>query len=75
MQTAFCTADFSLDGRPATYANLGRNDEAFQWFERAYSEYDSWMFSLQYADIDTIRDDPRFEALLAKLNLPIDAYR
>ena len=62
-------------GVAATYANLGRSDEAFDWLERAYSEYDSWMFSLQYADIDVIRDDPRFEALLTKLNLPVDAYR
>ncbi len=59
----------------AVYANLGQADLAFEWLDRAYDDYDSWLFNLNYPDLDGIRSDPRFEALLTRLNLPIDVYR
>jgi hypothetical protein len=59
----------------AVFANLGRADLAFEWLDRAYDDYDSWMFNLNYPDLDGIRSDPRFEALLVRLKLPIDVYR
>ncbi len=59
----------------AVYANLGQADLAFEWLDRAYDDYDSWLFNLNYPDLDGIRADPRFEALLTRLNLPIDVYR
>ncbi len=59
----------------AVYANLGRADLAFEWLDRAYDDYDSWLFNLNYPDLDGIRSDPRFEALLVRLKLPIDVYR
>ncbi|MFB3923799.1 MAG: alpha/beta fold hydrolase [Terriglobia bacterium] len=53
-----------------TYCLLGDKDAAFQWLEKAYNEYDSWMFQLQDPLWDPLRPDPRFQNLLRRLNLP-----
>lgn len=53
------------------YASLGEADLAFEWLDRAYDEHDSWLFNLGYPELDPIRDDPRFEALLLRLDLPV----
>lgn len=58
----------------AVYANLNRADQAYEWFDLAYAEYDSWLFNLNYPDLDPLRADPRFEALLRRLRLPVAAY-
>lgn len=52
------------------YCLLGENDAAFQWLDKAYNEYDSWMFQLQDPVWDPLRSDPRFQQLLRRLNLP-----
>lgn len=65
-------------GRPLQFAGfialiygiLGDPDRAFEWLDRAYDEYDSWLFQLNEPLWDPIRDDPRFTALLRRLNLP-----
>ena len=57
----------------STVANQwrGEKDKAFQWAERAYTERDAgttWLkidFSFR-----GLRDDPRYKALLRKMNLP-----
>ena len=59
----------------AVYANLDEPERAFEWLDRAYEEKDSWLFNLHYPELDAIRSDPRFEALLVKLKLPVEAYR
>ncbi len=52
------------------YASRGRKDEAFQWLDEAYRE--NWgrlpwiKISPEY---DSLRDDPRFSALLNKMGL------
>ena len=52
------------------YAGLGKKDEAFQWLDEAYRE--SWgrlpwiKISPEY---DSLRDDPRFSALLNRMGL------
>ena len=52
-------------------AALGRPDEAFASLEKAYNERDSW---LDYLSVDPrlspLRSDPRYSALLRRLNLP-----
>ena len=49
-------------------SGLGRLDEAFDRFEDACEQRDSWMPSLLHApNADHLRSDPRFERLLAKI--------
>jgi TolB-like protein/DNA-binding winged helix-turn-helix (wHTH) protein len=53
------------------YAWRGENDKAFEWLERAYALHDA---SFMYLEFDPLlrglHADPRFSALLARLNLP-----
>jgi TolB-like protein/DNA-binding winged helix-turn-helix (wHTH) protein/cytochrome c-type biogenesis protein CcmH/NrfG len=52
------------------YRALGRVDEAFDWFDRAFDERCIFMIALN-ADprYDGIRSDPRFQELLRRMNL------
>jgi adenylate cyclase len=54
-----------------THAFRHETDAAFQWLERAYREKD---FSLQYIKgeplFKNVANDPRYKALLKKMNLP-----
>ncbi len=54
------------------YSALGEEDEAFAWLEKAFDDYDSWLFHLQDQAWDPLRDDPRFRDLLRRLNLPVE---
>jgi TolB-like protein/DNA-binding winged helix-turn-helix (wHTH) protein/Tfp pilus assembly protein PilF len=53
------------------YAWRGEKDQAFEWAQRAYEQRDT---GLTWLKIDsgarTLREDPRFRALLRKMNLP-----
>jgi TolB-like protein len=52
------------------HLGLGEIDAAFEWFDRAVEERDQNMMPiLSYAHFDPIRADPRFAALLRKMNL------
>jgi tetratricopeptide (TPR) repeat protein len=54
----------------ALYFVLGDIDEGFQWLERAYQEYDSWVRLLKTDTVfDPVRDDPRFLEILKKIGL------
>ena len=57
-------ADFAL-----VCMELGEIDQAFSWLDKAYEEYDSWMFQLHDPVWDPIRSDLRFKALLQKMGL------
>ncbi len=53
------------------YAALGDKDQAFAELDRAYEERD-WQLQRIKVDpfLDTLRDDPRFKAILRRMNLP-----
>ena len=46
-------------------------DEAMNWLERAYEEHDQWMVYINsYPGYDALRSDPRFQALVRRMNFP-----
>jgi serine/threonine protein kinase/tetratricopeptide (TPR) repeat protein len=52
------------------YIGLGEKDRAMEWLERGYEEKDWQMVFLKvYPQYDSYRSDPRFLALLKKMNL------
>jgi TolB-like protein/DNA-binding winged helix-turn-helix (wHTH) protein/Tfp pilus assembly protein PilF len=62
---------YSSPWRIATcYAALGEKDLAFQWLEKAMEEHDPAMARLRVDPMmDPLRDDPRFQDYLDRLNL------
>jgi len=54
------------------HEGLGEKEEALDWLEVAYEENDSFLVYVKHAypRFDTLRDDPRFEALIGRLDLP-----
>ena len=53
------------------YAWFGESDKAFEWLDRAYVQRDSGLPALKYSPmLRGLRGDPRYSALLAKMNLP-----
>lgn len=52
------------------YAALGQHDQAFEWLDKAFEGRDLWMAYLKVDPaVDNLRSDPRFKALLKKMNL------
>jgi len=53
------------------YLGLGQRDQAITWLERAYEEHDQWMvFANSYPGLDPLRSEPRFQALLRRMQFP-----
>jgi TolB-like protein/DNA-binding winged helix-turn-helix (wHTH) protein len=53
------------------YAFRNQRDEAFQWLERAYAQRDGGLIATKVDPLlKNLHGDPRFAALLKKLNLP-----
>jgi tetratricopeptide (TPR) repeat protein len=52
------------------HLGLGEIDAAFEWLNRAVDECDQLLMPIKsYAFLDPIRADPRFSALLRRMNL------
>jgi TolB-like protein/DNA-binding winged helix-turn-helix (wHTH) protein/Tfp pilus assembly protein PilF len=55
----------------AIYAFRNQSDEAFDWLDRAYAQRDPSLMSTKVQPLlNSLHNDPRFAALLKKLNLP-----
>jgi TolB-like protein/DNA-binding winged helix-turn-helix (wHTH) protein/cytochrome c-type biogenesis protein CcmH/NrfG len=53
------------------YVGLGQRNQAITWLERAYEEHDQWMvFANSYPGLDRLRSEPRFQALMHRMNFP-----
>jgi adenylate cyclase len=53
------------------YAWRGEKDKAFEWLERAYQQQDGGLSRVKGdALLKSLRNDPRFNTLLRKMNLP-----
>jgi tetratricopeptide (TPR) repeat protein len=62
----------ALDRRGPFYARLGDRDKTFEWLEHAI-EKPSFFPDFLDPYVASMRDDPRFERLLRRANLPEDA--
>ncbi|TET67102.1 MAG: tetratricopeptide repeat protein, partial [Candidatus Aminicenantes bacterium] len=57
-------------GIACLYFALAENDLGFQWLEKAYEARDPWIVSIKIDFLlDSVRTDPRFKALLMKMNI------
>ncbi len=53
------------------YAFRNQSDEAFEWLDRAYAQRDSGLIGTKVDPLlKSLRKDPRYAALLKKLNFP-----
>jgi len=66
-------ADSSAYQIAQVHAWRGEKDVAFAWLDRAYAQRDAGLAELRVDPLlRRIRDDPRYAALLRKVNLPAD---
>jgi TolB-like protein/DNA-binding winged helix-turn-helix (wHTH) protein len=69
-----CCASTQTYNIATVYAYLGEFDQAFSWLESAYQRHDSVLVGLPPITVDpevkSLRGDPRYKALLRKMNLP-----
>ena len=50
---------------------IGNVDKTFEWLEKAYQDHTVGMIGLKEDRfLDTIRDDPRFQDLMRRMNFP-----
>jgi TolB-like protein len=58
------------------YAALGRSDEAFALFDRAYKDRSGGLLLMDsWPEYEPVRSDPRFASLRAKIGLPVAKER
>jgi TolB-like protein/lipoprotein NlpI len=58
-------------GTASTYARRGDADHAFEWLERAYQQHDDNLSGLKVSyGFRNLHADPRYKAMLRKMNLP-----
>jgi serine/threonine-protein kinase len=53
------------------YTALGEKAQALAWLEGGYEQRDAWLVELKaWPWFDPLRDEPRFQALLRRMNFP-----
>ncbi len=61
----------STTNMASLYASLGEKEKVFEWLERDQQSGDRGLWNVyQFSLFDFVRDDPRFESLLTRMNLP-----
>ena len=55
-----------------TYAWRGDHGHAFDWLDRAYRQHTAELVNIKFVLVQNLRGDPRYTALLKKMNLPLD---
>jgi predicted Zn-dependent protease len=53
------------------YAWRGERDKAFEWLDRGYAQRDNGLVDIKWDPLmNSLHADPRYKALLRKINLP-----
>jgi len=52
------------------YICAGNKEKALEWLEIAYQGHDPGIIYLQFPWFDSLRDEPRFQEIARKMNLP-----
>jgi len=65
----------SADGVARRYLDAGDKDRAIDWFYKAYEAHDSSLAYLGQPIWDPLRSNPRFQALLRRIGLPLDVKK
>ena len=65
----------SADGIAHRYLDAGDKDRAIDWLYKAYETHDSSLAYLGNPLWDPLRSDPRFQALLRRIGLPLDVKK
>jgi TolB-like protein/DNA-binding winged helix-turn-helix (wHTH) protein len=70
-RSAHAHSAYSAYGIAQVYAFRKQSDEAFQWLDRAYAYHDDGLIETKVDPLlKNLHNDPRYTALLKKLNLP-----
>lgn len=56
------------------YAELGDKDKALKWLKIAEEKDEVVVHILFYPEFNSLREDPRFEAFVTKVHLPVKVY-
>jgi serine/threonine-protein kinase len=60
----------------AVYIGLGDNNQAFEWLNKAYEERSHFLVYIKCdRRFDGLRSDPRYEALLKRIGLPLGVIK
>jgi adenylate cyclase len=54
--------------RAAVYLGLGEKGKALDWLEQAYEDRDPILWWIQEQLYDSVRNEPRFQALMKKID-------
>ena len=64
------TTYFSPDMIAELYSLIGNKDRTLEWIERAFMEHDPNLIYLLQPIFDILRDEPRYQEIAKKMNLP-----
>jgi serine/threonine protein kinase/Flp pilus assembly protein TadD len=60
----------------AVYVGLGEKAQAFEWLSKAFEERSGFLIYIKCdRRFDGLRSDPRYEALIKRIGLPLDAMK
>ncbi len=52
------------------YVEAGENTKALEWFEKGFEAHDPTLPFISWTQYDSLRSEPRYQALLRRMNLP-----
>jgi serine/threonine-protein kinase len=62
--------------RASVYLGLGENNKALDWLEKGYQDRDPSLWWISGDQLyDSVRNEPRFKALLQKVNMLQEAAK